>query len=81
VGEASWFEFATAIVEMAADRLGRSPQIAPIRTSEYPTPAVRAADTRLDCAAVVREFGVEPRPWRPALADTIDRLLSNKDMP
>ena len=80
-GEASWFEFARAIVEMAADRLGRSPQIVPIRTSEYPTPAVRAADTRLDCAAVVREFGVKLRPWRQALADTIDRLLSNKDMP
>ena len=81
VGEASWFEFAAAIVDMAADRLGRSPQIAPIRTSEYPTPAVRAADTRLDCAAIMREFGVEPRPWRQALDDTIDRLLSKKDMP
>ena len=66
---------------MAADRLGRSPQIVPIRTSEYPTPAVRAADTRLDCAAIVREFGVKLRPWRQALADTIDRLLTNKDMP
>jgi dTDP-4-dehydrorhamnose reductase len=80
-GEASWFEFANAIVEIAADRLGRSPRIVPIGTCEYPTPAVRAADTRLDCAAIAREFGVEPRPWRPALADTIDRLLSNKGMP
>ena len=53
-GEATWFEFARAIVEMAADRLGRSPQIVPIRTSDYPTPAVRAADTRLDCTAIVR---------------------------
>jgi dTDP-4-dehydrorhamnose reductase len=61
--------------------LGRSPQIAPIRTSEYPTLALRAADTRLDCTAIMREFGVKPRPWRQALEDTIDRLLSNKDMP
>jgi dTDP-4-dehydrorhamnose reductase len=80
-GEASWFEFASAIVEMAADRLGRSPEIVPIPTSEYPTPAVRAADTRLDCAVVLREFGIEPRPWRQALADTINRLLSNKSIP
>jgi len=78
VGEASRFELASAIVDMAADRLGRSPEILPIRTSQYPTPAARAADTRLDCTAVVREFGVELRPWRQALADTIDRLLSNK---
>jgi dTDP-4-dehydrorhamnose reductase len=80
-GEASWFEFASAIVEMAADRLGRLPEIVPIPTSEYPTPAVRAADTRLDCAVVLREFGIEPRPWRQALADTINRLLSNKSIP
>src|SRR5262245_53734694 len=80
-GEASWFEFASAIVEMATDRLGRSPQTVPIQASEYPTPAIRPADTRLDCTAVVREFGVKPRPWRQALENTIDRLLGNKDMP
>jgi dTDP-4-dehydrorhamnose reductase len=80
-GEASWFEFAKAVVELAADRLSRSPQVLPIRTIDYPLPAVRAADTRLDCTAVVREFGVELRPWRHALADTIDRLLNNQGLP
>ena len=38
-GEATWFEFASAIVELAADRLGRTPQVVPIRTADYPTPA------------------------------------------
>jgi dTDP-4-dehydrorhamnose reductase len=80
-GEATWFEFAKAVVELAADRLSRSPKVLPIRTVDYPTPAVRAADTRLDCTAVVREFGVELRPWRQALADTIDRLLNNQGLP
>ena len=47
-GETTWFEFAQAIVEMVADRLRVSPRIVPIRTAEYPTPATRAADTRLD---------------------------------
>lgn len=80
-GEATWFEFARAIVDLAADRLGRSPQVVPIKTSEYPTPAARAADTRLDSTAVFRAFGVKPRPWHQALEDTIDRLLGNKDIP
>jgi dTDP-4-dehydrorhamnose reductase len=77
-GEATWFEFAKEIVDTAADRLGKAPQIVPIPTIEYPTPAARAADTRLDCTAVVRAFGIQPRPWRQALAETIDRLLPNK---
>jgi dTDP-4-dehydrorhamnose reductase len=79
-GEASWFEFASAVVEMAADRLGKSPQVVPIRTIDFPTAAIRAADTRLDCSAVVREFGITLRPWQQALADTIDRLLNNKGL-
>jgi dTDP-4-dehydrorhamnose reductase len=77
-GEGSWFEFAKEIVDTAAGRLGKAPQIVPIPTVEYPTAAPRAADTRLDCTAVVRAFGIRPRPWRRALADTIDRLLPNK---
>jgi dTDP-4-dehydrorhamnose reductase len=80
-GEATWFEFASAIIDMSAQARGKSPTIIPIRTTDYPTPAARGADTRLDCAAVVREFGLTPRPWPQALADTIDRLRINKDIP
>jgi dTDP-4-dehydrorhamnose reductase len=79
-GETTWFDFARTIVEMANEGSGRSPEIVPIQTAEYPTPAVRAADTRLDCTAVVHEFGVEVVPWRRALEDTIGRLLANKDI-
>jgi dTDP-4-dehydrorhamnose reductase len=75
-GQASWCEFATAIVEFSAGRLGRSPEVVPIQTADYPTPAVRPADGRLDCTAIEREFGVTPRPWRSALSETIDRLLT-----
>jgi dTDP-4-dehydrorhamnose reductase len=79
VGEASWFEFALAIVDLSAGRWARLPQVAPISTLEYPTPATRPLDTRLDCATIVREFGVGLRPWREGLEETINRLLSNKD--
>ena len=75
-GEATWFEFAKAIVEMSAERKGRSPQVVPIRTADYPTPAARAADTRLDCSLIGRAYDIKPRPWREALQETIDRLLN-----
>jgi dTDP-4-dehydrorhamnose reductase len=79
-GEASWFEFAKAIVDMSAGRRARSPQVVPIRTCEYPTPAARPLDARLDCAAVVREFGVDLRPWREALEETINRFPANEEL-
>jgi dTDP-4-dehydrorhamnose reductase len=77
-GEATWFEFASAIVDLAADRLGRKPSVIPIRTVDYPTPAVRPADSRLNCAAIASECGITPRPWRQSLAETIERLLTKQ---
>jgi len=78
-GDASWFEFASTIIDLAADRLGRKPSVIPIRTVDYPTPAVRPADSRLDCTAIVRACGVKPRPWRQSVAETIERLLTKQD--
>ena len=74
-GEANWFEFATEIIARGKGSLPRVPKVLPIRTVDYPTPATRPLDTRLNCAAIGREFDIEPRPWRDALAETVDRLL------
>jgi dTDP-4-dehydrorhamnose reductase len=76
-GEATWFDFASAIVQLAAVRTHRSPQVVPIRTIDYPTAAFRPADARLECAKIVRNFGVVMRPWRDALAETINRMLTD----
>jgi dTDP-4-dehydrorhamnose reductase len=73
-GETTWFEFAATIVELAAGRIHRTPQVVPIRTVDYPTPALRPANARLDCTKILREFGVTMRPWREALAETINRM-------
>ena len=79
-GDATWFDFANVIIDMSAGQRGGSPRVMSIRTSEYPTPAIRPADTRLDCTVVVRAFGVKLRPWRQALAQTIHRLQINKEI-
>jgi dTDP-4-dehydrorhamnose reductase len=75
-GAATWFEFACAIIEAAAGQLRRVPQMVPIATSQRPSPAPRPADSRLDCTAIRTAFGLAPRPWRHALAETVDRLLT-----
>ena len=64
-----------------AERWGRhlrALEVAPISTEDYPTPAKRPADSRLDCRALDRDFRIKPRPWREALQDTLDRLLATR---
>jgi dTDP-4-dehydrorhamnose reductase len=79
-GEATWFEFASAVVEVASGRTHRSPQVVPIRTVDYPTPAMRPADARLDCTKILRNFDATMRPWREALGETIDRMLAGTEI-
>ena len=43
--------------------------------------ATRPLDTRLDCGAIAQKFCISPQPWDHALEDTIDCLLTNKDVP
>ena len=75
-GAATWFELAMAIIEQAAGQLGRLPQVVPIPSIQYPRPAIRPTDSRLDCTAIHRAFGLTPRPWRRALAETVECLLT-----
>jgi dTDP-4-dehydrorhamnose reductase len=77
-GETTWYNFAKAIVELSGRALTRRPEIVPITTGEYPTPAVRPADTRLDCGALFRAFGLKGRPWKDALAETVAELTANR---
>ena len=80
-GEASWFEFATAIIGLAGKWLSKPPKLLPIPTRDYPTPAICPLDTRLDCGLIAQKFDISLQPWQHALADTIDRLLTDKDFP
>jgi dTDP-4-dehydrorhamnose reductase len=73
-GETTWADFAAAIVAAGA-RLG-VPQIPviPITTPEYPLPAKRPANSRLDCTKLERTFGVRLPPWRQGVAECIAEL-------
>ena len=49
--------------------LPKLPVINPIATSDYPTPAKRPANSRLDCSRIPQVFGLPPSDWRAALQD------------
>lgn len=79
-GDVSWFDFARAIFALAAPEVPR-PVVSPISSSEYPTPAKRPLDTRLDCTAIVNAWQIQQRPWKDALTETLAEILGQQQRP
>ena len=68
--DVSWAEFARAVFAGA----GRGVEVMDIPTADYPTPAARPLNSRLDCTAIARDLGV-PRPdWPEGLAAVLAEL-------
>ncbi len=63
-GEATWYEFAKKIVELS----GINQRIVPCTSDEFPRPAARPRNSRLD-KQMLRLLGLPPMPhWEEALA-------------
>lgn len=73
-GDTTWCGFARAIFDLAGERPARRPEVVAITTADYPTPAKRPADSRLDCTATLARYQIAQPDWRAALAATLDRL-------
>lgn len=73
-GETSWAGFAEAIFEHSKRLGGPAASVKPITTSEYPTPAMRPANSRLDCSRLAHDYGYVFRPWREALRDCMEEI-------
>lgn len=74
-GEACWAEMAEAIFARAAQHGRKQVRVRRIATADYPTPARRPANSRLDNTKLARVHGVALPPWRESLAVCVDRLL------
>lgn len=69
-GVASWYDFARAIFDIA----GTEVKVLPIRTSEYPTRAVRPAYSVMDKSKIKQTFNIEIPYWRDSLINCINKL-------
>lgn len=68
--DVSWCDFANAIFEMIeSDTIATS-----IPTSEYPTPAKRPLNSRLDCQSTHDVFHIDRPSWRVSLRKIFDAL-------
>lgn len=69
-GTASWCELAREIFSVA----GKPVSVKAITTAEYPTPAARPANSRLDCTRFEAAFGYRAPDWRLSLRECLARL-------
>ncbi|MFN3716966.1 MAG: dTDP-4-dehydrorhamnose reductase [Thiobacillus sp.] len=68
-GETSWHGFAEAILALDAfDKTMTPARLVPISGRDYPTPARRPLNSRLDNGRLEQAFGLRLRNWREALA-------------
>ncbi len=66
----SWYDFASEIFnQVGANKIYDKPipNINAITTTDYPTPAKRPANSKLDCSKIEAEFSVTPSDWMSAL--------------
>jgi dTDP-4-dehydrorhamnose reductase len=74
-GEGTWADFAEAIFSASAAAGGPSARVRRISTADYPTPAKRPANSRLDCSKLQSAHGVRLPDWRTSASMTVGRLV------
>jgi dTDP-4-dehydrorhamnose reductase len=74
-GSTSWCGLAKHVFEVSRLAGGPAAEVVPISTSEYPTPARRPANSRLNTLAFDTCFGHSQRDWRAGVEETVRRTL------
>lgn len=68
--DVSWADFAREIFAQS----GMAVEVTGIPTTDYPTPARRPANSRLDCTTLQAAFGIDRPDWRLGLATVLADL-------
>ncbi|QEL23956.1 dTDP-4-dehydrorhamnose reductase [Bosea sp. F3-2] len=77
-GKAVWADVAEAIFAERERLGGRPVAVKRIATADYPTPARRPANSRLDCSKLAARHGVALPAWRASLPACVERLLEDQ---
>jgi dTDP-4-dehydrorhamnose reductase len=77
-GAASWADLAEEIFAASARLGGPIARVRRIATADYPTPARRPADSRLDQTKLADAYGLTLPPWRGSVANCVARLLEER---
>ena len=77
-GDATWYDLAVHTLQ-EAERYGQPmPQITAITTLDWPTPAPRPADSRMDTGKLQQVFGLTLPNWKTSVNKVVHALCQNK---
>ena len=79
-GETTWFGFAREFLRLAAEaRPGaKLARLVPISSSEYPTPAKRPENSRMNCTRLREVFGFTMPTWQESTAAVMSEVLNGE---
>jgi len=81
-GTTTWFDYASFVIAQARESgfpVTIAPAgIAPVASSEYPTPAQRPRNSRLDCRKLEQTFGLRLPPWQHGVARLVAELAPDR---
>lgn len=76
-GEASWADFATKIFGVASRHGRGETKVRRITTADYPLPAKRPPNSRLDTGKIKSHYGISLPDWRNSVENCVQQLLTD----
>lgn len=77
-GVTNWADFAKQIFAFSAESGGKSMIVNDITTAQYPTPARRPANSRLDCSKLEEVYGIRLPEWQTSTRAVVAALAQIK---
>ena len=77
-GATTWCGFAKEIFSRAGSLLAKTPEVVPIASKDYPTPAARPRNSVLSNDKLIARFGVQMPTWEDALDAALAQLRTTR---
>jgi len=77
-GSASWADVAAHIFSAFEQSAGCKIRLNRVASSDYPSPAERPRNSRLNTDKITRTFGIKPKRWTKSVSDVVSALLEEK---
>ena len=78
-GEASWADMAQVVFDTAEAHGAKPVKVRAITTADYPTPARRPKNSRLNNAKLQTVYGIQLPQWQASLKTCVERLIKENN--